>query len=399
MLTAVVALVAVLVPAGLAFGSHESGQAASGDSSVVLLTLGRSDEVTWEGATQGITTRNNNCLVVDLADNPEILVVTAIGGQLGHVKDGLGVKGAGDGSGEPCGRVESDGEKISVALGSHLDGLLMTAIDVDLELKFNAVVEVSFLHDGTPVTDDPVVFSPMAGSDDGPDSADGDNYRFVFDPEEPVFFDEVVFEPTSGSISLEGGADGTIDGTLDAGSNSSQFEVVETFDGQITCSDQVAIGDPVVDEVSGLVTMHALNLGEGWDAACTELKDYNEEVTPSSLLFAPVLENSQARYTLTLTIEDQPITTDDDGQVTSLLMEYNDGTFGASDVALTPCLGPPEFTALFFEQADTGLLPAAGDFACYYAVSVTPTHENEGMVFGTEVWSIYFEDDPQFIFR
>ncbi|HEX9762974.1 MAG TPA: hypothetical protein VGA97_07745, partial [Acidimicrobiia bacterium] len=202
---ALVAVAAVLVPAGLAAGSHGADPAINGDPSVILLTLGRPDEVTWGDDTQSISTRNNDCLVVDFADPPEILVVTGIGGQLGQVKDGLGVKSAGDGSGEPCGRVEAeDGEAISVALGSHLDGYLMSAIDVDLELKFNAAVEVSFFHEGFEVASDE--FSPMGGSDDGPDSSDGDNYRYVFDPDDPVYFDEVEFRPTSGALSLEGGA-------------------------------------------------------------------------------------------------------------------------------------------------------------------------------------------------
>ncbi|MEX0863878.1 MAG: hypothetical protein WD269_03285 [Acidimicrobiia bacterium] len=396
MLAALLAVTAVLIPAGLALGSHGGDPVLGGDPSVVLLTLGRPDEVTWDGDTQTISTRNNDCLVVDFADIPEILVVSAIGGQLGQVKDGLGVKSPGDGSGEPCGRVEADDdEAISVALGSHLDDYLMSAIDVDLELKFNAVVEISFSHGGIEVASDE--FSPMAGSDDGPDSSDGDNFRYVFDPEDPVYFDEVEFRPTAGALSLEGGADGTENGTLETGNNSSQFEVTPVFDGQITCGDQVAIEDEVVDEVVGLVTMHALNLGDGWDAACIDLKNYNEEITSSSLLFAPTLANSQARYTLELTVEDQPITTDGEGQVTSLLMEYNDGAFGSSDTPLMPCLGQPTFSAAFFEQVDTGLLPD-GEFACYYDVSVTPIGEVGGDVFGTEVWSIYFEDDPKFSF-
>jgi hypothetical protein len=201
-------------------------------------------------------------------------------------------------------------------------------------------------------------------------------------------------------MSLEGGADGTEDGTLDVNNNSSQFQVVKTFDGQITCDIPVRIDDPEVEEVVGWVTMHALNLGEGWNADCIDLKNYDEEVTPSSLLFAPVLPDSQARYTLILTIEDQPIVTDGGGQVTSLLMEYNDGQFGSSDSPLLPCVGqPPDpFTDAFFEEDDTGLLPDDQEFACYYDVSVTPQYEDGGVVFGTERWSIYFEDDPKFSF-
>ena len=301
-----------------------------------------------------------------------------------------------DGSGDPCGRVEAeDGEAISVALGSHLDGYLMSAIDVDLELKFNATVEVVFKLEGATVST--TSFTGSGGSDDGPDSGDGDNFRFFFRPTSggnPVLFDEVVFDPSAGAISLEGGADGTENGMLDTSTNASQFEVVKSFDGQITCGDTVTIDDSDVPEVVGEVTMQALKLGTGpWNAACVELKNYNHDVTPASLLFSPVLEDSQARYTLELTIESQPITTGSDGQVTSLIMEYNDG-FGGANRPLRPCIGQPVFTATFFQQASTGLLPA-GEFACYYGLSLTPT----GNGVGTEAWSIFFEDDPDWNFR
>ncbi|MGH8923267.1 MAG: hypothetical protein ACRDWA_01280 [Acidimicrobiia bacterium] len=384
------------MPGGLAAGSHSGSAATDGDPSVVLLTLGQTDQVTWMTDTQAITSKNN-CSVT-FAAAPEILRVTPIGGQLGLVKDGLGVKSSKDGSGEPCGRVEAeDGEAISVSLGSHLDGYLMTAIDVDLELKFNAVVDVIFKHEGSTVHT-LTGFTGTGGSDDGPDSGDGDNFRLNYRPLDEgnqVLFDEVVFDPSAGALSLEGGADGTEDGMLDPDSNSSQFEVVKAFDGQITCGDTVTITDGDVEEVVAEVTMQALNLGSGWDAGCTELKNYNDDVTSSSLTFAPLLEDSLARYTMELTIEDQPITTDGDGQVTSLVMEYSDGGPESPEMPLQPCLGQPEFTDAFFEQSDTGLLPGGGEFACYFGVSLMPTGEGVG----TEVWSIYFEDDPTFSFR
>lgn len=388
------ALLAAVLPAGLAAGSHD-GDSTFGDPSVVLLTLGSVDRVTWMSETQTITGRNNCSVTFGGSD---LLDFTPTGGQVGFVRDGLGVKSSGDGTGEPCGRVEaSDGEAISVSLGSDLDGYLMTAIDVDLELKFNASVDVIFKHDGVTVAS-VLGFSGTGGSDDGPDSGDGDNYRFFARPtngDDPVSFDEVVFDPTAGAVGLEGGADGTENGVL-ASNNSSQFEVKQSF-GQITCQDTVTIADADVEEVVGVITMEALDLdvstAGGWDANCTLLKNYSEEVTESSLLFAPVLENSLARYTMILTIEDQPITTDGDGQTTSLVMEYNDG-FGSGDRTLQPCNGQPQFTEAFFEQNDTGLLPA-GEFACYYAVSLAPTGEGVG----TETWSIFFEDDPNFSFR
>ena len=388
------ALLAALVPAGLAVGSHE-GDSTFGDPSVVLLTLGSVDRVTWMSETQSITGRNNCSVTFGGSD---LLDFVPTAGQLGFVRDGLGVKSSGDGTGEPCGRIEaSDGEAISVSLGSDLDGYLMTAIDVDLELKFNASVDVIFKHDGVTVAT-VTGFTGTGGTDDGPDSGDGDNYRFFARPtagDNAVTFDEVVFDPSSGAVGLEGGADGTENGTL-ASNNSSQFEVKQSF-GQITCQETVTIDNSEFEEVVGVITMEALDLDTsspgGWDASCTQLKNYSEDVTASSLLFAPVLENSLARYTMVLTVENQTIMTDGDGQTTSLVMEYNDG-FGSGDRTLRPCNGQPEFSAAFFEQDDTGLLPA-DEFACYFGVSLEPTGEGVG----TEIWEIYFEDDPNFSFR
>ena len=392
------ALVAALLPAGLV-----SSAQTTGDSTLVYLTLGSTDRVTWMAETQTFSVRNN-CSVTP--GGSDILDLTTVGGQLGFVRDGFGVKSTGDGTGEPCGRVEAnDGEALSVSLGSELDGYLMSAIDVDLELKFNAMVEVIFKHDNVTVfsVDDPP-FSGMGGSDDGPDSGDGDNFRFFARPTvngNPVLFDEVVFVPVSGAMSLEGGADGTDKSLeLDTNSNSSQFEVVQTFDGEIGCTEDTntaTIFDPAVEDVIGVVTMRALDLDastpEGWDDACTTRKPFNENVTETSLLFSPVLEGSLARYTMILTLDNQPIMTES-GVTTSLIMEYNDG-FGGGDLTLEPCNAVPQ-AADYTEDGDNGIVPDSEvHFACYFGVSLTPTSPG----FGTEVWQIYFEDDPGFNFR
>lgn len=398
---ALVALTAVLIPAAMASGSHDNTPIAGGDPSVVLLTLGAKDEVSWQGQKQAITTSRKTCTAVAFAASPALLSVTAIGGVLGEVKDGLGVKSGKDGNGASCGRVDF-GESLSVALGSELDGYLMSAIDVDLELKFEATVRITFKHDGVTITTD--TFGGKGGPDDGPDSKDGDNYRYFARPTSdgaPLYFDEVVFEAVAGSFSLEGGADGTTNGSL-ASNNSSQFEVVALYDGQITCGDEVTISDASAPGVVAVVTMQSLNLSpgdpSGWDALCAQLKNYNQNVTPTSLLFAPALAGSNSRFTLTITAENQPITTGGDGQITSLVMEYNDGSPGAVDQPLLPCEAQPVFAQSFWEQADTGLLPA-GESACHYGVSVTPTGTGTGGVVGTEVWKVYFEDDPAFLFR
>ena len=422
LLGALAALVAALVPTGLAIGSHEGAVVPAGDPSVVLMTFGNQDRVTWSGQTQDITSKSNDCLSVSFASTPELLDVSAIGGELGFVKDGLGVKSAGDGSGEPCGRIEAaNGEAISVALGSALDDYLMSAIDVDLELKFNAVVDVHFLHDGVEVTDDPVRFEPMSGSDDGPDSRDGDNYRFFHRPmdgDDQLLFDEVVFEAVSGAFSLEGGADlannnmaNAFGQLADPPSKSSQFEVFQTFAGEITCGDEVDIEDEAVPGVLGEVTMHAMEfdpVGDdpfGWYTTECLLKLYNDGVGPTHLLFLPFLEDTTGRYTIKITLEDQPIASDGSGQITTLVMTYNaDGNLSPLST-VRECLGQPVLSGAgydaFWTQGDVGLLPGdpGEEAACYFAVRSEPTGVDvSGGTVGTEVWDIYFEDDPAFSF-
>lgn len=396
----------LLLPAGLAVGSHDDIVVdPDGGTSVVLLTLGKRDQVTWNGLTQGITTRNNDCLAVSFAPTPQLLVVSAIGGELGEVKDGLGVRGPNDGSGEPCGRVSAPDQAISVTLGQALEGHVMAAVDLDLELKFNAEVEATFLLGGHQVGLD--VFNPSEGSDDGPDSKDGDNYRYFHRPMnngQPVYFDQVVLRAAAGAFSLEGGADLASNdepdafGQLDPTSKSSQFEVVPAFDGEITCQDIVPISVGGVP-VSASVIMHAMKVGDGaWDIGCTERKPYNAGVTFDSVLFVPELEGTTARYTMEVTLVDQEIT-GSAGQVTSLIALYDPEGNPDPTKPLLACLGEPvtdgDGYEAFWTQDDTGLLPSEDETACYYSVQLVITGEDVG----TEIWGIYFEDDPVVTFK
>lgn len=411
-LWALAVLIGVMVPMALAVGSHGGDPVTGGSASVVELKLGRQDRVTWGSETQSISTQRNDCTAVSFGTDPQLLVVTPFGGVLGQVRDGLGVLSPSDGAGEPCGRVEfSAGEAISASLGSSLDGYLMTAVDVDLELKFEAVVSVQFLHDGSVVHTD--TFDPATGSDDGPDSGDNDNYRYFHRPgvtgeetADQIFFDEVKFTPTSGSMSLEGGADGTEAGTLASG-NGSQFEVIRTFDGEITCGDTEDIGVQGTDSVYGGVTLHAMDsapLDGTWEITDCLLKPFDGDVTDTALAFVPDLDDTSARYTALITVEDQALTVDGNGQITSLIAEYEPtGDLSFPDESTAPlqaCDGQPNLDSTddgyeaFWSQADVGLLPA-GETACFYSASVTPTSAG----FATESWGIYFEDDPGFSFR
>ena len=323
LLGALAALVAVLVPAGLASGSHgEDPVVTTGDPSLVYLTTGKQDNIQWSAGTEDIQTAKNDCSVVNFVTPPDLLTVTPGGGTLGFVKDGFGVQSAGDGAGEPCGRAEADdGETLTVSLGSTLDSYLMTAIDVDIEMKFNAILDIIFYHDGVEV-DRVTGWTGMGGSDDGPDSKDLDNFRFNSEDNNVKnitgeFFDTVMFVPTSGAISLEGGADGTDPNTLGGVDNpygntpqvdesrSSVFQIQPVADGEITCGPDngITIQDASVTNVVADVVMRSLSLNGGeWDSNCTYLKPYTDSVTDTLLTFIPDEPESPARYTMEVII-------------------------------------------------------------------------------------------------
>lgn len=455
---ALAALVAVLVPAGLASGSH-ADDPSTGDPSWLLLTLGKTDEITWTAdgsAVQTIKTRNNDCFFIEFGGT-DLLTIDAPGDELlGHVKDGFGAELASGSSGDPCGKAEADkNESISVSLGSALAGdYLFRAIDVDLELKFDASVDVIFKHEGTEVT---TVQGWMAdsGADDNPDSGNSDNFRFnsndvLSDGDTslskqvslPILFDEVVFVPQAGALSLEGGADGTVDGTLVEGeaNNSSQLEIVKTFDGEMTCGDVHDFPeDTSLVNTIGAVTLHAMEFdpdGETWvtefsDIDCL-LKLFNDDTGDASLAFVPELDDVAGRFTIMVTVEGQPVTTDGTGTINSLQAQYNlngDISFGPT-ADMQACNGQPVDDKTlddgngtddniaddyheYWQQNDpvygtdgAGSLIVDGDgdpvpllpgteTICFYSSGVTITGvDASGNPIGTETWKIYFEDDP-----
>ncbi|MGB8360946.1 MAG: hypothetical protein WCE80_06055 [Acidimicrobiia bacterium] len=413
-LAALAALVAVIVPATLA----SADDPVTGDPTVMLLKLGAQNEVTWGTDTQAITTKRNKCTPVTFASSPQLLITTPSGGALGYTSGSLGVASSGEGNSGKCAQVNADAsEGLSIKLGSELDGYAMNAVDLDLELKFNAEIHVTYKLDGATVDTD--TFNGM-GSDDGPDSADGDNYRYNSLTEGIVaLFDEIELVPSNGAFSLEAGGDGTENGDL-ATNAFSQFRVVPVYDGDITCGDTVDVGSLADLGILGAFTMHALDLGgtgTEFDSGCTQLKFYFDGATNDSLSFIPVLADTNARYTVDAMVEDQAITVDSTGMITSLIAVYNtdgDLTFPGGGSALKACnfapvLGGSDYTA-FWEQdspVDDGVLSGgsgdntgvnilpAGEIACFYSAAVSPT----GPGVGTETWGIYFEDDPGLGFR
>jgi len=184
---------------------------------------------------------------------------------------------------------------------------------------------------------------------------------------------------------------------------------VQPLGKQIDCGETVLIEDAAFDLILGEVTLHTVFDGEVWltGADCPP-KPYTDDVTEDTLSFLPFLEDTVGRYTIVITLDEQVITTDPEtGQITSLIMEYSEsGDFGLDSRALLACESEPpndDPDDPAYQAADwtvnLGLLPE-GESACYYDVSVTTTGtDSEGTTLGTEIWRIFFEDDPGFSFK
>ena len=129
----------------------------------------------------------------------------------GFVSDSIGVGAKNEGSGQPCGKIDP-GQTLTMNLGSGLAGKMIDYAEIDLELKFGGAVTVTgYLVRGTTATQVglPETYT-STGSDSGPDSGDLDNYRVRFPRSGTTTVNRLVFSVgSSGSGSLEGGADGT----------------------------------------------------------------------------------------------------------------------------------------------------------------------------------------------
>jgi hypothetical protein len=226
-------------------------------------------------------TAANNCKVTLGAGN--LATLGASGGTVGDFADSLGVKSTSEGNGQSCGRMDTLTQILGLGLGSAstMSDKLIDFAEIDIEGKFNANLQIKgYAVDGgacPPSNDTNLVktenYNLTAGSDSGPDSGDGDNYRLRFpkfgldgsgNASVPTFtaVDCLTFKATSGGTSLEGGSDGTKaicldplehcttslgqtidDTTAGAATNTSDslFHLIEA-DGVLTCTDNGSNG-------------------------------------------------------------------------------------------------------------------------------------------------------------
>jgi hypothetical protein len=157
-------------------------------------------------------------------------------GAVGIFDHGIGVSTAGEGSGTPCGRVDGPSQALTLTLGGAAAGKLVSFAELDIEGKFNVTVLARAFQGSTLVGT--AQLTTGTNSDSGPDSGDGDNYRWRIEPTSPFDTLALSVDPSTpnGAFSLEGGADGTSAGPLGAalGTNDSLLQLAD-FTGVLDC--------------------------------------------------------------------------------------------------------------------------------------------------------------------
>jgi hypothetical protein len=150
------------------------------------------------GQIQNITTANSCGANGVNPGTPDLAQVTASGGSLGAETSGtkfvgLGVKGKAS-NGTNCGRVEP-GESLKVTLGTGLkltngdpagSGLIVTAAELDIDGKGNALVRANLFKGTTQVGYALLSTQAASGSDSGPDSTSNDNFAFPINAAMPA---------------------------------------------------------------------------------------------------------------------------------------------------------------------------------------------------------------------
>jgi hypothetical protein len=127
--------------------------------------------------------------------------------------DAIGVR-SGGGTGSPCSRIDP-GETLTMDLGSELSGRFVDFAEIDMEGKFGATYKIqgyAVTATSTKLVKTELYETVAGGSDSGPDSGDGDNFRIRFPKTGFVAVNRLVFsiDGSVGAASLEGGADGTL---------------------------------------------------------------------------------------------------------------------------------------------------------------------------------------------
>jgi hypothetical protein len=335
------------------------------DAGVLRLHLGSSPQQwRFEPAEGSPTTQpvgiSSGCKLAPTSGALVSLSPTPSSATIGLTTDGIGVRGKGEGAGVPCGRVNGT-QRLTVSLnGSALSGALADFMELDIEAKGNVVVVAELYLAGDLVGTHELPTGDR--SDSGPDSGDGDNYRFRVPPAGTTAFDSFVLRAKDvGEFSLAGGADGTAPESLGAqlGTTDSLIHLKEAS-GILDC------GESSGDVTGGATTA---NFTRGFNPGC-ELIPYLLRVENDDVLVQKDLTGqSGANFTMTVTWDAEPAPADGGTLNRQTFIDYTPEDAG-------------DETPLRWCESDGGGNPSppAGEFWCLTAQSSTLVGNGEVVV-------------------
>lgn len=302
------------------------------------------------------------------------LTPTPATGTVGLTTDGIGVRGSGEGGGVPCGRVDGDkGQQLKVSLnGPGLATATADFMELDIEAKGDVIVVADLYLRGDLVGSHELLTGTR--SDSGPDSSDGDNYRFRVPPAPLTSaFDAFVLRTRSntGAFSLAGGADGT---AVEPGGLGEELGTLDSVihlkevSGILDCGDSTG-------EVTGGDT--SADLTRGANEACDPIPYLLRVENDDVLLAKDLTGQATANFSMVVTWDAEPAPVNAGELSRTTFIDYTPDTTGDE----TP-----------IRWCDAGPAPPAGERWCLTAQ--TSALQGDGTVVVTE--TVYGAGDPRF---
>jgi hypothetical protein len=376
---AVLAVATAALPAGLAAVPVTAMPLDTlPDAGTLRLHLGSSPQQ-WRleplagGSTSQAIGFGSGCNLAPTAGALVALTPTPASGKVGLTVDGIGVRSSGEGAGVPCGRVNGDkGQRLLVELAGT--GPLATALidfmELDIEAKGNVIVVADLFLDGTLVGSSELPTG--TASDSGPDSGDGDNYRFRVPETGTSAFDSFVLRPKNnvGEFSLAGGADGT---TAAPGGLGEQLGTTDSVIHLKEASGILDCGDSTGDVTGGNTTA---NFARGQNPGCEPIPYLLRVENDDVLVQKDLSGQAGANFTMTVTWDAEPAPENAGVLTRTTFIDYTPDTPGDE----TPLL-----------WCDAGPTPPPGEFWCLTAQS--SELQSDGTVVVTE--DLFGAGDPR----
>lgn len=355
---------------------------AAGDR-ITYDPLSGSDQIQQLGVSTGCTMSTSGASIMNISASNATPSKSPVPGLKDHR---LGVGQKGEGTGEPCTRINKDlGQVLTFTLNLG-PNMAMDYAEIDINFKYNGEAGWKIFYLGEQVGAGVLACS---GSDCGPDSGADDNKRLIIGnfltTGGRTLFDRIELTattPPNGAISVEGGQDPDEQGPLGASLSTydSLFRVVEVFDGELDCGEGFEVEEGAV--VGAFFRLDNAPPPPGEPALLCTAKPYNAEASAEdeTVYFAPS-GDQDARYRGTLTLGNRPAA----NPITSSL-EYDPEDDGSFEVV------PWCTSVTYFEGQVIDAAVPSPDTWCITGESTVVA--SPGYVKTT--WSVFGYGDPKF---